>query len=143
VKQDFLRRHGRPEVRAAFLLDRARLVLVPTGLEVAARATDRAPAEFAREVLRAIRGAAETDRPRIMPVRVAPTLDACAWDGILGPAPPIRLQIRVGAQLIAASAAGGLELVRPERRTFTADEAAHAVRLAAECGLGRIRFARP
>jgi hypothetical protein len=143
VKQDFLRRHGRPEVRAAFLLDRARLVLVPAGLEAAACATDRGPAEFAREVLRAIRTAAETDRPRVMPVRAEATLGPGFWDAVLGPGSAVRQQVRVGSQMLAVTGAGRLDLVHPERRPFSATEAADAVRGAAESAVTRISFARP
>jgi hypothetical protein len=143
VRLDFLRRHGRAEVREAFLLDRARLVLVPTGLEVAAPASDRGPVEFGREILRIIRTSAETDRPRVLPVQVMPILDPRARDGLLGPGASVRAQIRAASQLLAGTGAGRLELGHPERRPFTADEAGEAVRSAAESAVVRIRFARP
>jgi len=70
AKQDFLRKHGRPELREAFLLDRARLVLIPDGLEEVATMTELPPAEFVREIPRAMKLAAEQDRPRMLPVRI-------------------------------------------------------------------------
>ncbi|HVK12858.1 MAG TPA: ATP cone domain-containing protein [Gemmataceae bacterium] len=74
VRQDYLRKYARSGVREAFLLDRARLVLAPAGLGTAAAASDRPPWEFARDILKAVRTAAETDRPRMLPVRVETTL---------------------------------------------------------------------
>jgi hypothetical protein len=142
VKQDFLRRHGRPEVRAGFLLDRARLVLVPTGLDVVARATERGPVEFVREVLRTIRTAAETDRPRVIPVRVDATIDAEFWNAATGPGSGVRQQVRVASQVLAVTGAGRLDLVHPEARPFTAAEAADTLRAAAESAVTRIRFVR-
>jgi hypothetical protein len=143
VKQDFLRRHGRPEVRAAFLLDRARLVLVPTGLDAVARSTDRAPAEFVRDVLRAIRTAAETDRPRVLPMRVDPALGPELWEAVIGPGASARQQIRVGSQLQTVTGSGRLDFVHPDRRAFPAAEAADTIRGAAESAVTRARFVRP
>ena len=60
-------------MREAFLLDRARLVLIPLGLAEAAEATYRG--DFAGDILRAMRTAAETDRPRLMSVRIDSKLD--------------------------------------------------------------------
>ena len=70
AKQDFLRKHGRPELKEAFLLDRARLVLLPDGLEEVATMSELPPAEFVREIPRAMKSAAEQDRPRVLPVRI-------------------------------------------------------------------------
>ncbi|HKB01624.1 MAG TPA: hypothetical protein VKD90_05360 [Gemmataceae bacterium] len=140
VKLDLLRRYGRPPVRAAFLLDRARLVLVPTELEVAACSTAQSPVEFARLVLRAVRTAAETDRPRVMPVRVEPTLGAEFWDAVIGPAPPVRHQVRVGSQVLAVTGAGCLDLVHPERPPFTTSEISAALRAAVKSAVTRVHF---
>ncbi|MSR52969.1 MAG: hypothetical protein EXS09_06715 [Gemmataceae bacterium] len=70
AKQDFLRKHGRPELKEGFLLERARLVLIPEGLEEVATMSELPPAEFIREIPRAMKMAAEQDRPRTLPVRI-------------------------------------------------------------------------
>jgi ATP cone domain len=132
VKQDFLRKHGRLSLREAFRLDRARLVLVPLGLVEAARASDRAAAEFGRDILKTIRVAAETDRPRVLPVRVDSPLSD--WGGISLPDPDssLRQQIRAASMLHAAVGAGRLDLATDNRE--------EALRLAAEGSVSRTRF---
>jgi ATP cone domain len=138
VKQDFLRRHGRPAVREAFLVDRARLVIVPIGLESAARATERAPAEFARELVKAIRTAAETDRPRILPVRVdSPFGD---WGGISFPmsGTSTRQQVRAVSPLHAAAGAGRLDLFADQASDVAG--ALEGIRIAGESAVVRHRF---
>src|SRR5262249_44053456 len=138
VKQDFLRRNGRPGVREAFLVDRARLVIVPIGLESAARATERAPAEMARDLVKAIRTAAETDRPRILPVRVdSPFGD---WGGSAFPvsATSVRQQVRAASPLHAAVGAGRLDLVLDQASDVAG--ALEGLRLAGESAVVRLGF---
>lgn len=139
VKQDFLRRHGRPGVREAFLLDRARLVLVPLGLREAARASDRPPAEFARDILKALRTAAETDRPRALPVRVDSPLGDWGQLDIAEPGLPVKAQVRAASPLHHAAGGGRVNL-RPPEGGFSPDEFPAAVRAAAAGSVARIRL---
>jgi len=136
VKHDYLRRHGSPAVREAFLLDRARLVLVPIGLAHAARAADGPPADFARDILRTLRAAAEGDRPRVMPVRIDSPLGDDEWGAIADPDFSVRQQLRRASQLHAVTGAGRVDLVMPE----TNGDRAEALRLAAEFAVVRLRF---
>jgi hypothetical protein len=132
VRQDFLRKHGRPGLREAFLLDRARLVLEPTGLAAAAGATDRPPGEFARDILKAIRAAAETDRPRVLPIRVEVSPDQN--DGVLSGTTP-RQKVKSASALHAVCGGGSLILNRPALA-----EAEALIRSAYESGLSRLAF---
>lgn len=137
VRQDFLRRHGRAPLQEAFLLDRARLVLVPMGLDLVASATDRPPQELARDILRTIRSAAETDRPRTMPVRV--DSPAGNWGGIPLPAPSTgRNAIRAASSLHHAAGGGRLEL----QSVADPAEAIGLLKLALDGHISRLRFVR-
>ena len=136
VKHDYLRRHGSPAVREAFLLDRARLVLVPIGLADAARAADGPPADFARDILRMLRNAAEGDRPRVMPVRIDSPLGEDEWGAVADPDFSVRQQLRRASQLHAVTGAGRVDLVMPE----TNGDRVEAIRLAAESSVIRLRF---
>jgi hypothetical protein len=132
VKQDFLRRHGRPGLREAFRLDRARLVLVPLGLPEAATASERSPGDFAREILKSIRTAAETDRPRVLPVRVDSPLGDWGAISLRDADSSLRQQVRTASTLHAATGAGRLD--------FSADQREEAMRLASEGSVSRVRF---
>ncbi|HKA06598.1 MAG TPA: ATP cone domain-containing protein [Gemmataceae bacterium] len=136
VKHDYLRRHGAAAVREAFLLDRARLVLVPIGLADAARAANGPPAEFARDILRTLRTAAEGDRPRVMPVRIDSPLGDDEWGAVADPDFSMRQQIRRASQLHAVTGAGRVDLVV----NGTNGDRAEALRLAAESSVVRLRF---
>jgi hypothetical protein len=136
VKHDYLRRHGAPAVREAFLLDRARLVLVPIGLAYAARATVGPPADFARDILRTLRAAAEGDRPRVMPVRIDSPLGDDEWGAVVDPDFSVRQQVRRASQLHAVAGAGRVDLVI---NGISCDHA-EAIRLAAESSVVRLRF---
>jgi hypothetical protein len=133
AKQDFLRRHARPAVREAFLLERSRLVLVPHGLAEALRATDRPATEFGREIIKTMRAASEQDRPRRMPVQVL--VEAAGEAGISA-----GYQIRTASPLHAASGAGSLE-IRPAAGRFDDSEIIDAINAAAQSSIGRLRFA--
>jgi hypothetical protein len=57
-KRDFLRRHGRPSLHRGFLVDRARLVVVPVGLGAVAKtltgcglSTDKAARDLGRQII--------------------------------------------------------------------------------------------
>jgi hypothetical protein len=72
-KQDFLRHRSRPAVTGGFLLDRARLIVVPVGLETVVHrftgqtvAADGSGPDFARQVLAHLREALAHDKPRTM-----------------------------------------------------------------------------
>lgn len=131
VRQDFLRKHARPGVREAFVLDRARLVLVPVGLGAVAGASDRPPVDFARDILRAMRTAAEADRPRVLPVRVDSPLGD--WGGVDLPGPTPRQHLRTAAALHAVTGAGRAVLTPPS--DF---EVAEGIRAAAESTVHRL-----
>jgi hypothetical protein len=140
VKHDYLRRHARPGIREAFLLDRASLVLVPLGLDVAAGATDIAPAQFACDILKTLRAAAELDRPRLLPVRIDSPLTDGEWAAPADPACSIRQQVKRGSQWHAVTGAGRVDVIA------TADAAADriaALRAAAESAVVRLRFHSP
>ena len=132
VRQDYLRKQGRSGLREAFLLDRARLILEPVGLAAAAGATDRPRGEFARDILKAIRTAAETDRPRVLPIRVevSPGRD----DGLL-PGPSPRQKVKSASALHAVCGGGSLTLNRPPSA-----EADEMIRIAYESSLSRLAF---
>lgn len=141
AKQDFLRKYGRPGMRDGFLLERARLVLVPLGLAVAARATDRPPSEFAREIVKNLRFAAENDRPRQLPIRIDAALNLPGWDPVGEPGMPYRQQVRAASP--AHVAAGGGRLVfLPPPIGFDAAEALEAIQLTVQTGICRFSFAR-
>jgi len=135
VKQDYLRCHGQPAVREAFLLDRASLVFVPLGLAEASRSTDRPPAEFAREILRTLRSAAENDRPRILPVRIDCGSWPCDWGAVADPNSTLRQKVRLGSQLHSVTGAGCLDLV-----VNGGVDRGDVLRLAAESSVARLRF---
>jgi hypothetical protein len=132
VRQDFLRKHGRNGLREAFLLDRARLVLEPIGLAAAAGASERPPAEFAHDILKAVRTAAETDRPRVLPIRVEISPDQ--EDRLLSGTTP-RQKLKSASALHAVCGGGSLTLKRPALA-----EAESLIRSAYESGLSRLRF---
>jgi hypothetical protein len=136
VKHDYLRRLGAPAVREAFLLDRARLVLVPIGLADAARAASAPPAEFARDILRTLRTAAEGDRPRVMPVRIDSPLGDDEWGAVADPDFSVRQQVRRASQLHAVTGAGRVDLVVNSNN----GDRSEALRLAAESSVVRLRF---
>jgi hypothetical protein len=75
VRQDFLRKHGRPALREGFLLERARLLVVPLGLYEAASALGSNPTDTAKTILSTIKHALDTDRPRRLPCAI----DLSTW----------------------------------------------------------------
>jgi hypothetical protein len=140
VKQDFLRRHGRPRLREGFLLDRARLVIVPIGLAHAARASDRTPSEFAAQIVKTLRSAAENDRPRQLPICIDAPLDETGWEAVGEPGLSFRHQIRSATMSHSAAGAGRLVL-QPEPGEFDFQAFIDAVRQAAQSGIRRLRIA--
>ena len=142
VKLDFLRRHGRPAIREAFLLDRARLVLVPAGLSEAARASDGTAAEFARMIVKTMRYAAETDRPRVLPVRVDCSLSDSEPLAVAERGLPLHQQVKLASSLHAAVGAGRLDLNIAAGHAIGVPEAIETIQLAAESSVSRLRFTR-
>jgi hypothetical protein len=82
VKQDYLRQHGRREIRDAFLLERSRILLIPEGLAEVSAATSLPAVEFGRQILQTIRQSLESDRPRIIPFQIDSPLNR--W-GLIAP----------------------------------------------------------
>jgi hypothetical protein len=118
-------------LREAFLLDRAGLVLEPDGLA----AVGQPSVEFARDVFRTIRTAAETDRPRVLPIRVDPGVPGGLWDATA----PVRQQLRSASQLHSVTGSGRLDLPRPA----DVQEMSAQMRAAAESSVARLRFVAP
>jgi len=136
VKHDYLRRYARPGIREAFLLDRASLVLVPLGLDVAAQATDVAPAQFGCDILKTLRAAVESDRPRLLPVRIDSPLDNGEWCEPADPQTSIRQQVKRASQWHAVTGAGRLDVAV----TAAAADRLAAIKAAAESSVVRLRF---
>lgn len=165
-KREFLRRHGcaRPALGRGFLLQRARLVLAPVGLEAAVRrlqgrrlCEDSAALDFARQVLQQLRhdlrrdGAAHhldtcLDGPASLCVddtddaltaeRVA---GATAWD----PQAPPRQQLRIAGPLHAAAETGTAALRWPTEQMAGAEEIIDLLRHAwQKTDVVRLRFLR-
>ena len=133
VRQDYLRKQARNGIREAFLLDRARLVLNPTGLGTVAGASDRPPVDFARDILKAIRTAAETDRPRVIPVRLEVSLETEDEAGFSVTSP--RQKVKLASALHAVCGGGSLTLDRPPLA-----EAEELIRSAYESSVSRLVF---
>jgi hypothetical protein len=136
AKQDFVRQNGRPAVRSAFLVDRARIVLETIGLNEAARASDRSAADFAREILKTVRLAVEGDRPRAMAVRLdcSPETESMS---VAEPGLPLQQQAKFASPLHAAAGGGRLDL----QFTGAGDDlsaALEALRVAAETHVNRV-----
>ncbi|MBL8797518.1 MAG: hypothetical protein JNM56_26700 [Planctomycetia bacterium] len=148
-KREFLRRHsqGRPALTQGFVLDRARLVVVPIGLEAAVRTlTERGLAgggpglEAASHLLAELRAALEREgRARYLEVcldsapafamsadadgRPEHTAGVTAWDVQATP----RQQLKASAALPAASSAA---ILLDGLQPLSADEALHLLRAA-------------
>jgi hypothetical protein len=138
-KQAFLRRHGRGEIREGFLLERARLVLSPLGLEEASRACDRPPAETAREIVRTIRAAAENDRPRRTPIQVDTGLDGECWEIGADVDRPWRQRLRSVSALHSAAGAGCFSLNQSDMNSDDCMPET-AIEAAAQSAICRLRF---
>jgi len=98
-KRNYLRRQGKatgeaPDVRQGFLLERARLLIVPIGLEAAARALtgtgpeDKPGLDLARLMIERLRASLEEDGRRV-------NLDSCI-DGLTSFATDPRLSFKLG-----------------------------------------------
>jgi hypothetical protein len=157
AKLDYLRKHARPVAHRAFLLERARLVIVPVGLDaLVRRLTGRAPTGeglvFARRTLDRLRQTLAHDRPRVPESCLDGPPPGCglflegpgsrtagptAWDALA----PLRQQVKAAGELQSAAGAGTAALLLPPDRRVTVQEAADLVRLAWQTsGVSRLRF---
>jgi hypothetical protein len=150
-KREFLRRHSRkrPGLTRAFLLDRARLVLVPVGLDAVTQAltgqdvcAGGAALDFARQVVQRLRQVLRQDAQAYL-------LDACLdadtaaatgvtpWDA----AAPLRTQIRTAGLLHAGGEAGTVTVLLNEDRPPTPEEGVDLLRHAwQQTEVARVRF---
>jgi hypothetical protein len=147
-KRDFLRRHSqsRPELRRGFLLDRARLVVVPVGLEAVVRVLigrglGSSPGlDLARQILRRLREVLEQDGSAshletcldsaaafTLASDTEPALEQVAgltpWDATL----PARQQVKAAGQLHGVVERGTAAVLIPEDQPLTVDEAVAVV----------------
>jgi len=146
VRREFLRRHGRSAVRDEFFLDRARLVVVPLGLDAVARAIapDGRCSPYALQILHGLNAAIIRNSPHIPSV-----LDSLP--PVAGPATPEadstfvppRQQLRADAALHTA-VGSGTATVRLAAERPAVDEVADLICHACQQpGLIRFRFAAP
>ncbi|HEX3148103.1 MAG TPA: ATP cone domain-containing protein [Gemmataceae bacterium] len=141
AKHDFLRRHGRTAVRSGFMLERARVVFETIGLVEAARAGGREAADFARDIVKAIRLAGETDRPRTMAIRVDGSSDSESL-AVAEPGLTMTQQIKLASPLHSAIGGGRLDLQLLTGAEGNSDLAMDVLRAAAESHVGRLRLTR-
>jgi hypothetical protein len=163
-KRDFLRRHAprRPEISRGFLLDRARLVVVPVGLEAAVReltgeglcgggAGFEAAVQVVqrlRDVLRqdgrgyrletAVDSAADFTIGGQAPATAAQTAGLTAWDEEAAARPQLK-----AAGALHAAEAGTAAVLIPASGTLTAEEVADLLKFAwQQTDVVRLRFVR-
>jgi hypothetical protein len=167
-KRDFLRRHshGRPALTRGFLLDRARLVLVPVGLEAAVHALlDRGlcagmpSLDLGRQIILRLREVAQRDGQAS---RLETCLDSAA-EFVLGDrsrasAPALRevagltpwdasatakSQVRTAGSLHAAAGGGSMAVLVAADRPLTADAVVEWLRYAwQQTDVVRVRLPR-
>ncbi|HZT80156.1 MAG TPA: ATP cone domain-containing protein [Gemmataceae bacterium] len=151
-KRDFLRGQGGPPAARGFLLDRARLVASPIGLEDVVRSLtghglcDGGPAlDLARQVVRRLRDVLHQEgRSRLLETCVDGPADLApggltAWDAAAAP----KAQLKAAGVLHAAAEGGTAALLLPEGPPPTAEQAAGWLRLAWRQGnVVRLRLAR-
>lgn len=164
-KRDFLRRHsqGRPGLRRGFLLDRARLVVVPVGLEAVVRGLagrslggGGAGLDLARQILRRLREVLEQDGRALhletcldsaaafsLDTSTEPTAEQIAgltpWD----PTVPPRQQMKAAGHLHGVAERGTAAVLFSEDRPLAVDEAVTLVRYARrQTDVNRLSFQR-
>jgi hypothetical protein len=156
AKFDFLRKHSRPEVRRGFLLERARMLVVPIGLEAAVRlltdhpvSDDSLGVETAKAIVQGLRHALDQDPPR----NLEACIDSFPWlggeDRIAGVTPwdaesMPRLQIKASGQLHSLAGAGGAHIRLGPQTAFSPEELANLLRIAwHQTELHRLQFHLP
>jgi hypothetical protein len=168
-RRDFLRRYSeaRPDLRSGFLLDRARLVLTPIGLEaVVQRFTGRGlcddggGANFGRQIvehlMKALRvdsrhrylestldsaGAISLEDQSLAPSGLSPEKAAglTCWDPLM----PLRHQLQGAGQLQAVTKTGTALLLLPAEQSITAEQVIDLVQRAwHETEITRLRLVR-
>jgi len=160
AKFDFLRRHGKPEVKRGFRLERARLVVTPVGLEETVRIVADLPAcdlgpgtEFARMIVVQLMNALTREQPRNLEAvldsfaaisgfgsaKVSPArrdvAGLTAWDE----SAPQRQQMQASGETHAAANAGTAAILVPAAMP-SVDEYVQLLRLAAQSDVRRVRF---
>jgi hypothetical protein len=147
-KRDFLRRHSqeRPAVTRGFLLDRARLVVAPVGLDAAVAAlTGGSPweggasLEFARQVVQRLGDVLRQDGQ-------ACRLETCLDGSRLAPAAPAdgKAQLRAAGALHAAADLGTAVVVLDPGSPPAPEQVADWLRWAWQhTDLARVRLVRP
>jgi hypothetical protein len=163
-KRDFLRRHGqvRPALLRGFLLDRARLVLVPVGLEAVVRrligqglGDNDEGLEFGRQIVARLHEALRQEsRHRYLdstldsadrfclgklPPSAEQTAGLTLWDAETPP----REQVRRGATLQADAKSGTTAILLASGQTLSPDSVAELLRFAwQQTEITRLRFVR-
>jgi hypothetical protein len=163
AKQDYLRKHGRPAVLRGFLVERARLLVVPVGLGAVVETLAGRPLcppgpglELARQIVQRLRTALAEDRPRHLETAVeSPFGPLRPPDGTPQPEDepgltgwgadaPTRQQLRSASVLSVAADGGTAELLWEPERPPTAEEAAGLLRTAwQQSEVVRLRFRPP
>jgi hypothetical protein len=160
AKFNFLRRHGRPELHRGFMLERARLVVVPVGLEEAVRFVTDRPAcdlgpgsEFARQIVVQLMQSLAQETPGNLDAvveslpshfgfgfesEIPNSRDAAGltvWDGDA----PVEHQLQASGGL-HKMVGGGTAAVLLPRKTLRAGDRLQFLRFAAHHGIRRLRF---
>jgi hypothetical protein len=154
ARREFLRSHAREAVTRGFEIDRARLVVVPLGLEEAVQQVTSQPAtagspglELARHVLHSLNAALRQDQTRGLAAGLddapplSPLVDtAPSTTGAIGTP---RQQLRAAGTLHTESEAGTAAVCLPADHRTTPEEVAHLLWYAwQQPGIVRVRFVR-
>lgn len=169
-KRDYLRRHGshRPGLTRGFLLERARLVVIPIGLEAVVReflgrglTTGGAALDFARQIVRRLREVLDQDgrtshleasldsAPGVFlesgwldaldSVPIEQVAGLTPWDAAAAP----KQQLKAAGALHAIVERGTASILIPVNRPFTTEEAVDLLRQARhQAEVTRLRFQR-
>jgi hypothetical protein len=164
-KRDFLRRHAadRPALARGFLLDRARLLVAPVGLDQTTRLVtgkglcDTKGLEFGRQVVQRLRDVLRDDGQSCLidtvldvpagfafaeagPGEMSAVAGVTPWDA----AAPVKAQLRAAGALHAITEGGTSGVLLDSERPPDAEQVADWLRLAwAQTEVGRVCFVRP
>jgi hypothetical protein len=167
-KRDFLRRHGGADLRRGFVLERARLVVVPIGLESAVRALtgrglcDGKPPDLARDIVRrlgdvlrhdgasalidaTVDGAAgfvleRSVRPRSGEMTLEHVAGVTAWE----PAAAAKVQLRAAGALHSVTGSGTAAVLLSEDHFSGSDNLIDVLSWAwQQTDVVRVQFLRP
>ncbi len=147
IRQDYLRKHGDPYLREAFLLDRAKLVVSPIDLDGAVRSVlgnesskTNAAAEFAGQVLAEIQEALLTDRPRSMFCHLDTALNMNDAISLRDTHLPPRQQVRHGATLQRRAGGGMLELFLNHQTKIDSNQVVELLHFAQQSEVARLQI---